>query len=398
MDENILWVGTDDGNVQVSQDGGKKWTNTIKNIDGVPDYTWVYHIEASNFEKGRAYVVFDGHTQNDQATYVYKTDDFGKTWTSLVTDELEGSARSFQEDLVNPNLLFLGTEFGLYISIDGGTSWKKFTQNFPATAVHYLCMQKATNDLVAGTHGRGIIILDDVSTLREITPEILEKDVHFFNIKPAVMEEESGFGGASGETQFVGANPSSVALIPYYLKKRHTFGKMTIEIQDMEGNKLTDIAPKKSKGINITRWNFATKTPKVAKGKSFAYGGFQALRAEAGEYKVVMKKGKETYESTFTISNDPNSIVTDEERQKHREVSQQLFDMTEQLAYMVYSLEEYVKYAEGLKAKDASVSKTADALVKASEEFKENACCNYGRQLCRPRRKRATRRHSGLVQ
>ncbi|MCB0410192.1 MAG: hypothetical protein KDD29_08225, partial [Flavobacteriales bacterium] len=232
LDENIIWVGTDDGNVQVTQDGGKTWLNTTPNIAGLPANTWCYHIEASKFGKGIAYAVFDGHTKNDMKTYAYKTSDFGKTWKSIVTDDIYGFARSLQEDLENENLLFLGTEFGLYVTVDGGMNWSKFTNNMPSVAVHYLEMHPKTNDLIMGTHGRGVIILDDVSPLRQIKPEILEKPLVFLKTPPAILWEESTFGGTSTETQFVGSNPSRSAKIIYYLSKRHTFGKMTMKVVD----------------------------------------------------------------------------------------------------------------------------------------------------------------------
>ncbi len=378
LDENILWVGTDDGNVQVTTDGGNKWTNTVKNISGLPANTWVYHIEASSFDKGTAYAVFDGHTKNDMNTYVYKTMDFGKTWTSLATPDIEGFARSFHEDFENPNLLFLGTELGLYISIDGGTSWKKFTQNFPATAVHYLTQNKATGALVAGTHGRGIIIIDDVPILRQLTPEVLASEVHFFDVKDNMMMEESGFGGASTETQFVGPNPSTYANIPYYLKKRHIFGKMIMEIQDMDGNVLTELAPGKSKGINSVTWYYTSKQPKVAKGKSISYGGFTALRVPAGTYKAVLKKGKESYETTITLVNDTSSLVTAEERELNHKVSRELYDMTEELAYMVYEIDETIALAEKVQKEKPDAKKVTQAAMEELNALKKDLVVTTG--------------------
>lgn len=183
FDENIIWVGTDDGNVQVTTDGGKTWTNTSLNINGLPKNTWAYHIEASVHDKATAYAVFEGHTRGDFKPYAYKTTDFGKTWTSIITDEIIGFARNLQEDYVNPDLLFLGTEFGLYITLDGGKSWSKFTNNMPSVAVHFIELHPKTNDLVLATHGRGIIIIDDISPLREINAENLKKDLHFFRIQ-----------------------------------------------------------------------------------------------------------------------------------------------------------------------------------------------------------------------
>ncbi|MBT8210910.1 MAG: hypothetical protein KJP14_10325, partial [Eudoraea sp.] len=236
LDENVIWVGTDDGNVQVSKDGGKSWTNTVANIPDLPANTWCYHIEASSIDKGTAYAVFDGHTQNDMNPYAYKTTDYGASWINIINGEVEGPVRNIQEDYVNPNLLFLGTEFGLYITLDGGQSWSKFTNNMPAVAVHFIDLQKRTNDLVMGTHGRGVIIIDDISPLRALTPEILDKNVYFFENSPTVISETSNFSGNfGGETEFVGPGKTKNVQLKYYLKKRHTFGKMSMEIQDMEG-------------------------------------------------------------------------------------------------------------------------------------------------------------------
>ncbi|UII31703.1 hypothetical protein LVD17_25775 [Fulvivirga ulvae] len=378
LDEQVIWVGTDDGNVQVTQDGGKNWTNTIANIQGLPKNTWCYHIEASSFKKGTAYAVFEGHSTGDFNTYVYKTTDFGKTWTSIVTDEIDGFARNIQEDYENENLLFLGTEFGLYITINGGKSWSKFTNNVPAVAIHYIELQKKTNDLVLGTHGRGIIIIDDISPLRQLSQEVLQKDVHFFNTKPTVMVEESGFGGGSTETQFVGPNPSTAARIVYYLKKRHTFGKMTMEVRDNEGNKIMDLTPGKSKGINIVTWNYRTKQPKVAKGKTFTYGGFTAPRVTAGTYKVVMTKGKDTYETDMVLVNDPTSLLTDADRKVKHDVTMKLYNMSEDLAYTVYEMDEWIARAENLLREDAKSKKVTEPVIKSLNDLKDTMVITKG--------------------
>ncbi|WP_282054854.1 WD40/YVTN/BNR-like repeat-containing protein [Maribacter luteus] len=350
IDENVIWVGTDDGNVQVTQDGGKTWTNTIGNISGLPKNTWTYHIEASVFNKGTAYAVFEGHTQNDMNPYTYKTTDFGKTWTNIITDDVVGFVRNIQEDYVNPDLLFLGTEFGLYITLDGGKNWKKFTNNMPSVAVHFIDLQKETNDLVMGTHGRGVIIIDDISPLRELTPEVLNKNVHFFASKPTVINEKSNFSGSFGaETQFVGRNKSKNAQIKYYLKKRHTFGKMKMEVQDMEGNTIFELGPGKSKGINIVNWSGKIRQPKVAKGKTFSFGGFTSPYVAAGTYKAVMTKGKETYEQTFELVYDEKSSLTAEERDFKNKTTIKMYDMTQELAYLVYELDEMIVKAESDK-------------------------------------------------
>lgn len=350
IDENVIWVGTDDGNVQVTQDGGKTWTNTVANISGLPANTWCYHIEASTFDKGTAYAVFDGHTMNDKTPYAYKTTDYGKTWTNIISDDVVGFARNIQEDYVNPDLLFLGTEFGLYITMDGGKNWKKFTNNMPAVAVHFIDLQKRTSDLVMGTHGRGVIIIDDISPLRDINNEVLTKNVHFFETPDTVIDETGGFSGSFGsETQFVGPNKTKDVQIKYYLKKRHTFGKMSMEIQDMDGNFIAELGPGKSKGINMVNWNYTRKQPKVAKGKTFSFGGFTSPQVPAGTYKAVLKKGKETFEHTFKVIYDTKSPLSSADRDLKNGTTMQMYDMTQELAYLVYEVDEILINAEANK-------------------------------------------------
>lgn len=378
LDENIIWVGTDDGNVQLTRDGGKSWTNVIENVSGLPANSWVYHIEASTHEPGTAYAVFDRHTSNDMNPYVYKTSDYGQSWQAIHTSEIEGFVRNLQEDYVNPNLLFLGTELGLYITVDGGKHWNKFTNNMPAVAVHHMELHPKTHDLVMGTHGRGIIIIDDISPLREITPEILAKDVHFFDTGVATIREESNFGGASTETQFVGDNPTTAARIMYYLKKRHTFGKMSLEIQDSEGNTVTELGPGKSKGINLVTWNFRTKQPKMAKAKTLAFGGFTSPRVPAGQYKVVLKKGKDTYTHDLEVQYDPESSVEPAARIANHETTTKLYDMSEDLAYLVYELDTYLDKAEALKEEGGTAAKVAQPVIDQLTSLKERLVITTG--------------------
>lgn len=378
LDENIIWVGTDDGLVQVTQDGGKNWTNVTANIPGLPDPIWCYHVEASNFHKGAAYAVFDGHTSNDDTPYVYKTTDFGQTWKSIATDQIETFVRNIQEDYENEDLLFLGTELGLYVTIDGGENWVKFTNNMPSVPVHYIALQERTSDLVMGTHGRGVIIIDDISPLRQINQEMLQKKVHFLTSKPAVINEESNFGGNSTITQFVGQNPSTAAKIVYYLKKRHTFGKMTLEVFNSEGNWVAKLSPGKQKGINIVDWAYTMKAPKVAKGKTFSFGSFASVQLPAGKYKVVMTKGKETYESEIELVYDPKSGISAADRKVKHDMVMKGYNMQQDLAYMVYELDEIVKYANKFAKDNGKAKKTADKLVAALEDLKATLVITTG--------------------
>lgn len=378
LDENVIWAGTDDGNLQITKDGGKTWTNVAANVPGLPKGTMVYHIEASVFGKANAYAVFTGYQTGDKGTYIYKTTDFGATWKSIVTPDIYGFARNIQEDYENENLLFVGTEFGLYITLNGGKNWYKFTNNMPPANVHFIELHKKTNDLVIATHGRGIIIIDDISPLRQLTDENLTKDLYFFKTKPTTIVESNGFGGGSTETQFVGENPSTAAKIMYHLKKRHTLGKMSLEIQDANGNKIIELGPGKSKGINVVEWNYNTKPPKMAAAKTFAFGGFTSPRVPAGTYKVVIQKGKETYTNDLVVQYDPKSDISLADRKLQEETTKKLFNMAEELAYMVYTLDEYIKISEGVKTTNAQGAKIATPFIGELNNLKEKLVVTKG--------------------
>ncbi|MCB9276201.1 MAG: hypothetical protein H6564_19320 [Lewinellaceae bacterium] len=372
LDEKIIWVGTDDGNVQLTVDGGKNWANLTANIPGMPKSTWAYHIEPSNFDKQTAYAIFDGHTRNDGNTYVYKTTDSGKSWVSIATPDIEGFARCIKEDYVNPGLLYLGTEFGLYITVDGGQNWSKFTNNMPAVAVHHIALHPRDHALVLATHGRGIIIIDDITPLRQLTPEVMAQPVHFFERPPAIIRESPDFGSTATFGEYVGDNPPSAVQIVYYLKNRHTFGKMTLEIFDEKGERIADLPPGKSKGINQVSWNFRYKLPKVAKAKTLATGGFAAPTLPPGTYTVRLTKGKDTYETTMKLISDPGSIHSDAGRAAQHEAAMKLYRMNESLAYLVDQID-YIR--EGINvARGKELSKKA---LKKLDPFEASVTALY---------------------
>src|ERR1700678_3316605 len=175
----IIWVGTDDGNLQITRDGAKTWTNVVAHVNGLGPSSWVSTIEASRFDEATAYATFDRHTFGDMKPYAYKTTDYGQTWTALVAQESggRGYAHVIKEDTVDRNVLFLGTEFGLWISVDGGQRWAQYKgSDFPAVAVDDIAVHARESDLVLATHGRGIWIVDDISPLRALTPEVMTKE------------------------------------------------------------------------------------------------------------------------------------------------------------------------------------------------------------------------------
>jgi photosystem II stability/assembly factor-like uncharacterized protein len=360
LTDQVIWVGTDDGNIQLTQDGGKTWTNLIKNIAGLPTNTWCNHIEASVHGKEIAYAVFDGHAKNDYNAYVYKTTDFGKTWKPIVTNEIGTFIRNIQEDYKNQNLLFLGAENGLHISLDGGSSWSPFTNNFPKVAVHYLELHPEKNSLVAATHGRGIIILDDISPLRNISESLLKSNLTFFDTKLFTISEKSNFGGTALSNQFVGDNPTSNAKINYFLPKRHTFGKMVAEIVDMNGNLVSKLEAGKMKGINTIEWGFNALAPKVAKGKGFSVAG--APTVKAGKYIVKITKGGEVYTQEIEVQYDPTSNFTLSERSEQQRVTQELFNFIQDLAYFVYKIDQWDEKVEEFQKKNSAPNKTVNKL------------------------------------
>lgn len=382
IDKNILWVGTDDGNVQVSMDFGKNWTNVTPNLDGIPKNTWAYFIEPSPHDAMTAFAVFDGHAQDDRKPYIQKTVDGGKTWKAINTEGVADFVRCIRQDLVNPNLLFLGTEQGLYVSVDGGQNWSAFTNEMPPVAVHYMVIHPRDNALVMATHGRGIIILDDLTPLRSITAELLQKELTFLPIKPVTIRETSGFGGYAEVGEFVGGNPSSIVQIPYFMNKRHTFGKMEMKIYNSEGVEVADISPGKGKGINIVKWAYRLKPPKLAKAKTLAYGAFTGPVVAPGTYKVRITKGKNSYESSFEILSDPESMYTKEEKAIQRETTNSLYAMCEELAFLVEKVDQATSQIEAIKPQiqNARLLKklNLDQYTKDLEAFKKGLVVTSG--------------------
>jgi len=308
-DKLVIWVGTDDGNVQLTRDGGKTWNNVVANIQGLPKNSWVSWVQAGNFDAGTAYAAFDRHTVGDMAPYVYRTTDFGKTWTPLVTAQdvkgVRGYAHVIKEDLVQPNLLFLGTEFGLFISIDGGKAWAQFKgSRFPAVAVRDLAIHPRENDLVLGTHGRGIWIVDDITPLRSLTADLLGEEALFVSSRPVQQRIDANGGWSSGSAKFSGDNPPDAAVITYYQRSRHLFGKMKLEVLDSTGRVVDQLPASKRPGLNRVVWGMREKPPRVPPAAQLANSGIRGPRVLPGVYTVRMTKGGKTSETKLTVGLD----------------------------------------------------------------------------------------------
>ena len=276
-------------------------------------------VQASNFNPGTAYAAFDRHTFGDMAPYVFKTTDYGKTWTPLVTPQdpksVRGYAHVIKEDLVKPNLLFLGTEFGLWVSIDGGKSWAQFKGNhFPAVAVRDLAIQPRDNDLVLATHGRGIWIIDDITPLRALTPDLLKQDVAFVSARPVQQRIEGQGGWANGEAVFVGDNPPDAAVINYYQRERHLFGKMKLEVLDSSGRVVDELPASKRPGLNRVMWTMRAKPPRVPPAAQVAASAIRGPRLVPGVYTVRLTKAGKVYETKLTVGLDRRAKFNPAER------------------------------------------------------------------------------------
>jgi photosystem II stability/assembly factor-like uncharacterized protein len=369
-DKNVIWVGTDDGNLQLTRDGGKTWTNVVGNIAGLPKNSWVSWVQAGNFDAGTAYATFDRHTYGDMAPYAYRTDDFGKTWTPLVTAQdaktVRGYAHVIKEDLAQKNLLFLGTEFGLFVSVDAGKSWAQFKgKRFPAVAVRDLVIHPRDNDLVLGTHGRGIWIVDDITPLRALTADLLKQDSSFVAARPVQQRLEGQGGWANGDAVFVGENPPDAAVITYYQRSRHLFGKLKIEVLDASGRVVDEVPASKRPGLNRVTWAMREKPPRVPPAAQVAFSGTRGPRLLPGTYTVRMTKGGKVTETKLNVKLDPRAKFTEADRKAQYEAAMKvhaLFGEESALMGRIVGL-------RGAVAKSIAATPEGDPLRKTLSDF-----------------------------
>ncbi|HEX6097069.1 MAG TPA: sialidase [Thermoanaerobaculia bacterium] len=314
---NVVWVGTDDGNVQVTRDGGKSWTNTASNIPGLPKPAWISYVDAGHFDEGTAYITVDMHTSGDMRPYAYRTTDFGRTWTSIVPADgnVRGFAHVVREDLVNPNLLFLGTEFGLWVSIDGGKQWAQYKGgDLPSVPVRDMVIHPRDHDLVIATHGRGIWIVDDITPLRALTPEVLQKDIAFVGTSQVVQSLQAFGGWSNGDATFTGENPPSDAVITYYQKRRHIFGDLKIDVADADGKTIGTIPSSKRRGLNRVTWGMRMPPPQVPPAATAAFSASVGPRVLPGTYTVNVTKDRNLFTSRLELLQDPRTTHSMDDR------------------------------------------------------------------------------------
>lgn len=377
LDENLIWVGTDDGNLQYTTDGGKTWTNVSKEVamSGIPAQTWVSSVEPSPFDRNTIFASFDNHMYGDHKTYAAVSRDMGKTWQKFSSEEFTGFAHKIRQDLKSKDLLFLGTEMGLFSSVDGGASWFRMKNNIPWYAlVRDIQIHPLTHDLIIGTHGRGIMIVDNISPMRSLTKEVADKDVHVFEVPPVMLTMGNfGSGGFPSTGGWVAPNAPSIPPIQYYLKDRVSSGKVQLDVYDSNGKLVQSIPGSARKGINNINWNLRMKPPKTAAGSTKRdFGAFIAPQVLPGNYTLKLNVAGKEYAQSLKLVHDPNSTFTLADRELQYKTSMELYKMHEDLARIVADISDKQKaLREAIPGiKNAKVKKQAEAYLNELETLR----------------------------
>ncbi len=366
----ILWAGTDDGNLQVSRDGGKSWTNVAGKVPGVKGLgrdAYVSRIETSYKEEGTAYVAFDNHRSADYSVYVYMTRDFGSSW-SRITEGIPqeaGTVHVVREDPVNPDLLFAGTEFGLYVTFNRGRHWEKMTNGLPTVPVFDLQIHPREHDLILATHGRSIWIMDDITPLEEMSDSVLSTDLKLFTPLPGTEWRTANYRGFTGSREFIGENPPAGVILNYYAKSG---GPVRVTVKDAAGKTLRTINARAQAGVvNRVDWDLRMDnplpnafggrggrggrggaaaepqpgTPEAAgaaggRGSGGGFGGFggrgggAAMEVDPGQYTITVALAGKSDSKTIAVSDDPRVPLSEEARVKRKAAVERLISLAKE--------------------------------------------------------------------
>jgi hypothetical protein len=305
----LYWVGTDDGNVQLSRDGGATWSEVGRNIPGGTRDWYVSRVEASYYDAGTAYASLDGHRSDDLAPHVFVTRDYGATWASISSDlPARGNVNTVRQDPVNPKILYAGTEFGFFISGNEGTSWVRFMPNLPVVRVDDVLVHPRDHDLVLSTHGRSVWVMDDVTALEAMTDSTLDADVHLFTPRDGVLwrNDVQRTRSVTGDKNWAGENAPEGSAIQYYLKNAAT-GPVKIEVADaVTGEVFRDLVGTGNRGMNRVQWDLRGN-PRPGQGSGPGGGGFGGNRpplAHPGVYRVTVTVNGHGYSATVNVLDD----------------------------------------------------------------------------------------------
>ncbi len=296
----VLWVGTDDGKVWRTEDGGAHWTDLTASLPAAAKGQWMSRIEAGHADANVAYLAVDAHRAGNLAPLAFRTGDGGRTWQAIASNlPADGPVKVVREDPKNPQVLYAGTERGLFASLDRGGHWSAFG-GLPTVAVDDILVHPRDGDLVIATHGRSLYVLDDVRAVQELTPEVRLKDAHLFPPRPAeAVHLMPGFADWNGTAVFRGANPPEGAVFTYYLEA-YTGDPVKIAIKNAGGVPVANLTPPATPGLNRVTWDL-----KPTKDLLTEYGGEGMRFVPAGEYTVVLSHGKAKHEQKLTVTVAP---------------------------------------------------------------------------------------------
>ena len=360
--EGVLYVGTDDGNVQVSQDGGTSWQEVAGLIPDLPEGTYVSRVQASYHADTRVYATMDGHRSDDYSVYVYVSEDSGDSWRSLASNIPDGHTMNvIREHPRNENLLVLGGEFGAYITINRGEEWHQIKGAVPTVPVDDIAIHSRDNDLILGTHGRSIWVLDDMTPLEKLSEGVLASNLHLFDVRDAIGYRINNHKGNTGHKMFIAQNPPEGALIHYFLNDE-VDGEDAVEvtIQDGAGEVIRTLDAPGSVGLNRVNWDLRHEPPVPLTGQGGFGGPPPGPRALPGTYGVQVTVGGRQATTSVKVSDDPRINVSAADRR-----SQQ--DAMLRLGNLIARLTEAHQTAESLQTQLGSLAESLeDAEVPAS--------------------------------
>ncbi len=374
ISQGTIWTGSHDGLVHVSTDGGLTWANVTQNIPSLPPFGTISNIEPSRFQPGSAYITVDFHQLGISEPHVYKTDDFGASWGSIVGD-LPRSVFSYvhviREDPTRAGLLYLGTENSLFVSFNDGVNWHQLQGNLPHAPVHWLTVQPHFNDLVIGTYGRGFWILDDVTHLQQLTEEVLDNSVHLFTPRSAYRYTPRDNYNSQPDDPAAGDNPEPGASINFYLKNSFN-GNASVVIENLNGEHVRTIKINSPiKGLNRIYWDLRyepSEAPRIRTSvlehshiqvgdngyRSPPDGGLVRPLAVPGQYTVRLETGDQIQETQLEILQDPESEATSAEMEAQLNFQLQLRDMSNSVSTLINRIEWVRKDLEDLRERFGS--------------------------------------------
>ncbi len=389
LEEGVIWTGSNDGLVHVSRDGGSSWSNVTKNIPGLPRWGTVSNIEPSWHDAATSYITVDLHQVNNRDPHVYKTTNYGKNWKSISADIPRSElsyAHIVREDPKRKGLLYLGTENALYASFDDGKNWMPLQNNLPHAPVHWLAIQEHFGDLVIGTYGRGFWILDDITPLRQITPEIIESDLHLFSPRDAYRFRSREPHVAEPHDQSRGENPPYGASINYYSGTESEDG-VKISILDAEGQTIRTLKGTRKQGINRIWWDLRHEASEKVKLRTSPVGnphvtvGPEGWRATdggsgmkplvvPGAYTVKLVANDKEITQTLVVRKDPNSAGSIDDIEAQAEMLMEIRENLASAAGMINQIEWIRKQIYDLQ-EVLKGDKSAESVSKESKELDE---------------------------